>query len=196
MVDAYGLRAIDIDIEHGEFTNARVRLRVVAALAQVQAARPGLAITVTFGTTPTGPDADGRSLIADAAGSGFQPSAWTIMPFDFGVPVSDMGATTVAASEGLHADLVAAYGESSAAAYAHLGISSMNGRTDEADETVSAADFQTILTYAQANHLARLTFWMANRDRPCPTGVAPGNTCSGIAQSDWAFTALTARFAG
>jgi len=196
VVDAYGLRAFDVDIEHGEFTSARVRLRVVTALAELQAARPGVRITVTFGTGPTGPDADGRSLIADAAGIGFQPYAWTIMPFDFGAPVADMGATTVAAAEGLRADLVAAYDETPTAAYAHLGISSMNGMTDETDEVVSAADFQTVLAYAQANHIARLTFWMVDRDRSCPKGVAPGNTCSGIAQADWAFTALDAQFTG
>jgi hypothetical protein len=195
-VDAYGLHAVDIDIEHGEFASARIRLRVVTALSQLQAARPGVAISITFGTTPTGPDAAGRSLIADAAGLGFQPFAWTIMPFDFGAPEPDMGATTVAAAEGLHTDLMAAYGEDSAQAYAHLGISSMNGRTDEADETVSPADFTTILDFAQADHIARLTFWMVDRDRPCPAGVAPGDTCSGIAQADWAFTSLDARFAG
>ena len=196
VVDAYGLRAFDVDIEHGEFTSARVRLRVVTALAELQAARPDLRITVTFATSPTGPDADGRSLVADAARIGFQPFAWTIMPFDFGVPVADMGATTVAAAEGLRADLESAYGESPSAAYAHLGISSMNGVTDEADEVVSVGDFRTILGYARTNHIARLTFWMVNRDRSCPTGVAPGDTCSGIAQADGAFTALDAQFAG
>ena len=196
VVDAYGLRAVDVDIERGEFTSARVRLRVVTALSLLQAARPGVAVTVTFGTTPTGPDAAGRSLIADAAALGFQPYAWTIMPFDFGVAVADMGATSVAAAEGLHADLMAAYGDGPADAYAHLGISTMNGRTDEADESVSEADFQTMLGYARAHHLARLTFWMVNRDRPCPTGVAAGDTCSGIAQADGAFTSLDAGFTG
>ena len=83
VVDAYGLQAVDVDIEHGEFTSARLRQRVVAALELLRAARPGVAVTVTFGTTPSGPDADGRSLIADAAALGFQPDAWTIMPFDF-----------------------------------------------------------------------------------------------------------------
>lgn len=196
VVDAYGLHAVDVDIEHGEFTNARVRLRVVTALALLQAARPGIAITITFGTSPTGPDATGRSLIADAAGLGFQPFAWTIMPFDFGMAVADMGATSVAAAEGLHTDLMAAYGDSSADAYAHMGISTMNGRTDEADETVSTADFQTILAYARTDHLARVTFWMVDRDRSCPSGTKPGNTCSGIAQADWAFTSLDAGFGG
>jgi len=196
VIDAYRLHAIDVDIEHAEFTNAATRLRVVTALRRVQLDDPTVEITLTFGTTPTGPDAHGTSLLADAASVGLQPYAWTIMPFDFGVPETDMGATSVAAAEGLHADLVAAYGEDSATAYAHMGISSMNGVTDESDETVSAADYRTILAYASLHHLARVTFWMLDRDRTCPTGTAPGNSCSGIVQTPWEFSSLTAAYPG
>jgi len=196
VIATYGLHAIDVDIEHGEFTNARTRLRVVTALRQVQVDDPAVEITVTFGTTPTGPDKHGRSLLADAAAVGLQPYAWTIMPFDFGVPESDMGSATVAAAEGLHADLMAAYGWDAATAYAHMGISSMNGVTDEADETVSPADYATILAYAAGHHLARVTYWMLDRDRSCPTGTAPGDTCSGIAQTPWEFASLTAGYTG
>ncbi len=196
VIAAYGLKAIDVDIEHTEFASAATRKRVVAALAAVQAADPGLEISVTFPTTPSGPDATGRSLIADAAAIGFQPSAWTIMPFDFGIPEPDMGATSVAATEGLDAVVAAAYHESAATAYQHLGISTMNGQTDQAGETVTAADFQTMLAFAQANHLARFTFWAVDRDRPCTTGTPASGACSGIAQAPFAFTSALAGFHG
>ncbi|HEY5109669.1 MAG TPA: chitinase [Acidimicrobiales bacterium] len=196
VIDAYGLHAIDVDIEHGEFTNRTSRLRVVTALHLVQLADPAVEISVTFGTTPIGPDATGTSLLTDAAAVGFVPYAWTVMPFDFGVPEPDMGATSVAAAEGLHADLMSVSGMDSATAYAHMGISSMNGRTDEADETVSAADYRTMLAYAEAHHLARLTFWAVNRDRSCPSGTPAGDTCSGIVQADGLFTTLTAGYTG
>ena len=196
VIGAYGLHAIDIDIEHTEFTNRKVRLRVITALGLVQAADPGLEISVTFGTSPTGPDRNGLSLLADAASVGFVPYAWTIMPFDFGTPEPDMGATSVAAAQGLHVDLMATSGMDSTTAYAHMGISSMNGQTDESDETVSPADYQTILAYAQSVHLARLTFWAVNRDRSCPSGTAPGDTCSGIAQATDLFTTATASYSG
>jgi chitinase len=196
VIDAYGLHAIDVDIEHGEFTNRTSRLRVATALHLVQLADPAVEISVTFGTTPIGPDATGTSLLADAASVGFVPYAWTVMPFDFGAPEPDMGATSVAAAEGLHADLMSVSGMDSATAYAHMGISSMNGRTDEADETVSPADYRTMLAYAEAHHLARLTFWAVNRDRSCPSGTAAGDTCSGIVQADGLFTTLTAGYTG
>jgi chitinase len=194
VIDAYSLHAIDIDIEHGEFNSKKVRKRVIEALAIVQGQNPGIEISVTFGTEESGPEPDGRSLIADAAAIGFQPSAWTIMPFDFGTPLTDMGHASIKAVEGLERDLVAAYGITPAAAYEHAGISSMNGETDESDVIVSVEDFETMLAFAQQNHLARFTFWAINRDRQCASGESPGEDCSGIAQTPYAFTDVIARF--
>ncbi len=195
VVDDYGLSAIDIDIEHTEFTKSTVRKRVIEALADLQQEDPTLEISVTFGTNQTGPDADGEAMIEQAAALGFQPYAWTIMPFDFGAPVSDMGTVSIQAAEGLEADMASAYGESAAEAYAHLGISSMNGETDETDETVSVADFQQILNFAETEHLARLTFWAVNRDRPCAAGLSTrAGSCSGIDQAAYAFTDLLSQY--
>jgi hypothetical protein len=196
VVSAYSLQAIDIDIEHTEVNKASTRQRVIAALADLQAADPTLEISITFGVAPDGPDSTGRSMITQAATLGFQPYAWTIMPFDFGTPISDMGATSVAAAQGLDADLVSAYHESAAQAYQHIGISSMNGVTDETDEAVTVADFQTMVSFAQANHLARLTFWAVNRDRSCTGGSTISDSCSGIAQTPYAFTSLVAGYHG
>jgi chitinase len=196
VIDAYALKAIDIDIEHGEVASATVRKRVIAALAMVQAANPGIEISVTFATTEAGPEATGRSLITDAAAIGFQPSAWTVMPFDFGRPLTDMGHASIRGVEALVADVAAAFHISSEAAYRLAGISSMNGNTDEASETVSVEDFQTMLAFAQARHLARFTFWAVNRDRPCSAGLNSGEDCSGIAQSPFAFTKVIAQYHG
>jgi chitinase len=173
-----------------------VRKRVIEALAIVHAQDPSLEISVTFGTEEGGPEPDGRSLIADAAAIGFQPSAWTIMPFDFGAPLTDMGHASIRALEGLQRDLVAAYGISPGAAYEHAGISSMNGETDESDEAVSVEDFETMLAFAQQNHIARFSFWAVNRDRPCTGGENAGEDCGGIAQTPYAFTDVIARYHG
>jgi chitinase len=194
VIDAYSLEAIDIDIEHGEFANKKTRKRVVEALAVTQQANPGLEISITFGSEEDGPEATGRSLIADAAAIGFEPTAWTIMPFDFGAPRTDMGHASIRALEGLAGDLVSAYHVSAAAAYEHAGISSMNGDTDEASEMVSVEDFQTMLTFAEQRHLARVTFWSVNRDREC--GGGGEEECSGIVQQPYAFTDLLAGYDG
>ncbi len=196
VIDAYSLSAIDIDIEHGEFTNKKTRQRVVEALLATQRANPGLQISVTMGTAETGPEKNGLSLISDAAAIGFQPAVWTVMPFDFGKPATDMGHASIRAVEGLVAALQSAYGLSSAAAYAHSGISSMNGETDEPSENVSLGDFQTMLAFAAAHHLGRMSFWAVNRDRPCQAKPAPEEECSGIAQTPFAFTEALAGYHG
>jgi chitinase len=194
VIDAYSLNAIDVDIEHREFTNKKVRKRVIDALAVVHGEDPGLEISVTFGTEEDGPEPDGKSLIADAAAIGFQPTAWTVMPFDFGPAQTDMGHASIKAVEGLASDLVGAYGISAGLAYEHAGISSMNGDTDETSETVSVADFETMLAFAQRVHLARFTFWAVNRDRPCTGDENDGEDCSGIAQTPYAFTDVIAKY--
>lgn len=196
VIDAYSLKAIDIDIEHGEFNNKKTRQRVVQALLATQQANPSLQISVTMGTPESGPEKNGLSLISDASAIGFQPSVWTVMPFDFGKPATDMGHASIRAVEGLAADLVSAYGVTGAVAYEHSGISSMNGETDEASETVSLGDFQTMLAFASARHLGRMSFWAVNRDRPCPAKPAPEEECSGVAQAPFAFTEALAGYHG
>jgi len=194
VISAYRLPAIDLDVEDAELYSADARQRIIGALAIVRQRDPGLMISVTIPTGPGGPDAAGQDLINRAAASGLRVDAWTIMPFDFGVPVGNMAQVSIQAAEGLKNDLMSAYHESASAAYATMGISSMNGRTD-AGELVSVADFQAILRYVAAHHLARFAFWSVNRDLPCTAG-SDSNTCSGIAQAPYAFTRVSVSLGG
>ncbi len=195
VITSYSLRAIDVDIEHTEIASAKVRRRVIEALALVHAKYPALEISITSAADEAGPEGASLSLIADAAAIGFQPSSWTIMPFDFGRPLTDMGDASIRALEGLAGAIASAYGISSEAAYEHAGLSTMNGDTDEADETVGLEDLQKIIDFARGAHLARLAFWSVNRDRPCGGG-APEEECSAIAQEPLAFTSALAQYQG
>ncbi|SEE10784.1 Glycosyl hydrolases family 18 [Streptomyces sp. 2231.1] len=190
VVDAYGLKAIDIDLEADAYGNPTVQQRTVDALKTVKADNPGLKVYITIGTGQSGPD---TSLINRAASSGLTVDAWAIMPFDFGGAGQNMGNLTTQAAEGLKNALKNAYHYSDDQAYRDMGISSMNGITDN-NETVTVNDFRTILSYAQAHHLARLTFWSANRDRPCTGG--PADSCSGVSQSAWDYTRVFAGYTG
>jgi hypothetical protein len=106
-----------------------------------------------------------------------------------------MGNLTMQAADGLKNTLKNAYGYRDDVAYRHSGISSMNGLTDQS-ETVTLNDFNTILGYANQHHLARLTFWSTNRDRPCNGSTPTNDTCSGVSQQAWDFTRICARSAG
>ncbi|MFF4953226.1 chitinase [Streptomyces chattanoogensis] len=195
VIDAYHLRALDIDIENTEFASATVRKRVVDALKIVKAKNPGIITYITMGTTPEGPDANGKDLIAKGAAAGLDNDGWTVMPFDFGGHSGTMGQATVSALEGLKSAVKTAYGYGDAEAYRHIGVSSMNGKTDEADETVTLADFRTILAYARQHHIARFAFWSVNRDRQCAAG-SDGDSCSGVSQDPYAYTKVVVKYVG
>ncbi|MFJ9521387.1 chitinase [Kitasatospora sp. NPDC101801] len=195
VINAYGLKALDIDIEDTEFSNATVRQRVVDALKIVKTKNPGIVTYVTMGTTPSGPDSTGKDLIKRGAAAGLANDGWIIMPFDFGGHSGTMGQATVSALQGLKAAVKSAYGYSDDAAYRHIGVSSMNGVTDEPGETVTTGDFRTILAYANQHHLARFSFWSVNRDRPCGSGT-DADACSSISQKAYDFTKIVVQYQG
>jgi hypothetical protein len=195
VINAYNLKAIDIDIEATEFSNGTVRQRVIDALKIIKANNPGLKTIITMGTATSGPDSTGRDLVNKGAAAGLANDVWGIMPFDFGGHSGTMGDVTKTAAEGLKNALKSAYGYSDSVAYAHMGISSMNGKTDESDETVSKTDFQTILAYAQLHHIARLTFWSVNRDRACGPGL-DADSCSGVSQNQYDYTKIFVQYTG
>ncbi|WP_214413389.1 cellulose binding domain-containing protein [Sphaerisporangium fuscum] len=192
VISAYNLKAIDIDIENSdEFENEAVQDRILNALKIVKQNNPGIKTIVTFGTGTSGPTYYGTRLINQAAALGANIDVFTIMPFDFGGG-ANMYQNTVNAAEGLKNALKSAFGWSDATAYAHMGISGMNGLSDQQENTTPAIWTQ-IRDWAKSKGLARLAFWSVNRDRGCPGGGVQSN-CSGIAQSDWQFTSITAGF--
>jgi hypothetical protein len=194
VIDAYGLKAIDVDIENtDEFENAVVQDRILEALKIVKADNPGLRTIITFGTTTTGPNYWGNRLIEQAKALNADIDVFTIMPFDFNGH-ADMYGNTVNATEGLKNKLKSTFGWDDATAYAHIGISGMNGLSDQ-QELTSTATWTQIRDWANSRHIARLAFWSVNRDRPCPGGGVTSN-CSGISQSNWQFTSITAGFTG
>ncbi|WP_406209097.1 carbohydrate binding domain-containing protein [Kitasatospora sp. NBC_01560] len=195
VIDAYGLKAIDVDIENtDEFENAAVQDRILGALKTVKQNNPGLRTILTFGTDTTGPTSYGNRLIEQAKALGADIDVFTIMPFDFGNASTDMYAATVSAAEGLKAKLKSTFGWDDATAYAHIGLSGMNGLSDTG-ETTTVQNWTAIRDWANSHHIARLAFWSVNRDRGCAGGGLQ-ETCSGIAQNDWQFTSITAGFTG
>ncbi|MCU7722200.1 ricin-type beta-trefoil lectin domain protein [Actinoplanes sp. KI2] len=192
VISAYGLRAIDIDIEGTPYNTAADQQKTVDALKTIKANNPGITTYITLGSGTTGPDS---SLINRAASAGLVVDGWGIMTFDWGSTGNNQGALTVQAADGLKNRLKTAYGWSDADAYKHVGISSMNGITDEG-AVVTLADMQTITAYAQQHGIARLTFWSLNRDRQCSGGYPNDDTCSGVTQSAYQYTKIIGAYKG
>jgi chitinase len=192
VINAFSFKAIDIDIENtDEFENNAVQDKILSALAIVKKNNPSVKTIVTFGTTPNGPNANGVRLVQQAKALGSNIDIFTQMPFDFGGG-SDMYTATVNASEGLKNQLKTTFGYTDAQAYSHMGISGMNGLSDQ-QETTSTDTWTRIRDYAKGKGFARFTFWAVNRDRGCAGGGVVSD-CSGIAQADWAFTKISAGF--
>ncbi|GAA2860767.1 cellulose binding domain-containing protein [Streptosporangium fragile] len=191
VINAVGPAVVDFDIENtDEFENYTVQDRILNALKIVKQNNPGVKVVVTFGTTTTGPNAHGIRLINRAKELNVPIDNYTIMPFDFGS--SNIYNDTVNAAEGLKNALKAANGWTDAQAYARMGISGMNGLSDQ-QELTTVATWTQIRDWAKSKGLTRLAYWSVNRDRPCPGGGVVSN-CSGIAQADWDFTKVTAGF--
>jgi hypothetical protein len=111
---------------------------------------------------------------------------WAVMPFDGGSG-GDMSAYTKSAVDGLKNHVKSTFGLTDDAAYRRSGLSSMNGKTDNAGEVVSVNDYRAIRDWARTVHLARLSFWALNRD--C-------NNCAGVSQGQYEFTKITANYTG
>lgn len=191
VITKYRLRGIDVDIEAAEFHDKKAVQREIDALKIIQAKNPGIKVFITIPTLKSGPDSWGVQLVSQCSLSHLWITAWVVMPFDMGG--TNMGTDTIRATDGLHSVLQKWYGLTSAAAYRVTGISSMNGTTD-VGETVTLADFHTIVAYAKKNHLGRLAFWSVNRDRPCAGG--PPDSCSKLSQNAWAFSSVLAQYTG
>ncbi|HEY2575128.1 MAG TPA: carbohydrate-binding protein [Streptosporangiaceae bacterium] len=194
VVTKYGLHAFDFDLEEPEIESSSAIANELGAAQILQQNNPGLFVSITLPTTPTGANFFGGLLLDEAKSLNFTPNDYTIMPFDNGF---SGGSSQVTALQDFNAQLMSTFGWTSAQAYAREGYSGMNGRTDSA-EFFSQSDFQTVLTFAQSAGLSRYTFWSVNRDRECNppdnNGQLSGE-CSSVPQNSWDFTAFTVAFA-
>jgi GH18 family chitinase len=135
VINTFNLKAIDVDVENfDEFENPTVQDRILNALKIVKQNNPAVKTIITFGTTTSGPSATGIRLINQAAALQANIDVFTIMPYDFNGH-ANMYQNTVNASEGLKNALKAAFGWSDAVAYSRMGISGMNGLSDQQELT-------------------------------------------------------------
>jgi chitinase len=195
VINKYNIRALDFDLEEPEYENATAINNELGAAQILQANNPGLYESITLPGTTNGTGYFGQQLLNNAKSLGYTPNNYGIMPFDGGFS----GASSqIGALQGFNTILMNTFGWSSATSYAREGISSMNGRTDSA-EYFYQSDFQTVLNFAQNNHLARFTYWSVNRDRQCNppdnNGTLSG-TCSSVPQGAWDFTKIIVQFGG
>ncbi|GAA2151688.1 hypothetical protein GCM10009760_47360 [Kitasatospora kazusensis] len=194
VVDTLGLTRIDLDIEGATLDDQPADDRRNQALAELQrdyaAAGRSLAVDYTLPVNPWGLSPNALDLLTDARRHRLDVDLVNIMTMDYGERL-DMGDAAVAAANGLHAQLAALWPERTAAQlWAMQGNTPMIGVNDDADETFSQDDATQLAAFAAGNGLRMLSFWSLGRDRPCPAGGAPRDTCSETAQNPYDYSRI------
>lgn len=80
--------------------------------------------------------------------------------------------------------------------YANIGVTPMIGQNDDSAEVFTEANARSLVSFAQQNHLGRLSFWSVDRDQPCGGSASGLPQCSEISQASLDFTRIFTQFTG
>jgi hypothetical protein len=199
VIAKYQLTHVDFDIENTALGDTSNELKRFQAIAILEREDPSLTVSLTIPMTSVGLPGTGTSEIQQAIAAGARIDVFGIMDFDYGLTSGTQVSSDEAVANDVASQLDSLYGWSSATAWSHIGITLMNGHTDQPSELFTQATFTSLLSFAAGSHAAWFSFWSFNRDQPCPAGAvepwAPG-TCSNISQNAYDFTKIAAQYAG
>jgi hypothetical protein len=183
-----GVTHIDFDIEGATLDYTSDNNLRFQAIAGLEAANPGLVVSVTLPVLPTGLAADGVAFLALAKQDGVRIDLVNVMAMDYGSSFTgDMGQEAIEAAESTLAQVQADWPSDT---YANIGDTPMIGQNDTSGEIFSEADAQTLVSWADTAHLGRLAFWSVDRDQPCTGSVSGLPSCSEISQNALDFTKI------
>lgn len=69
VIDAYGIKSLDFDIEGANLTNRGQITRLATALSELQLDEPGLIISLTLPVLPQGLTSDGLNVVSTFFGT-------------------------------------------------------------------------------------------------------------------------------
>lgn len=204
VIDRYGIRNLDFDIEGADQSNATSLERRFKAIAQIQAA--GLAaeepvhVSLTLPVMPTGLTQDGLNVVRTAIADGVEIGTVNVMAMDYFDPsltyAGKMGEYAIQAATATHDQLAQLYpGRTDAELWRMVGVTPMIGINDDSKEIFTTEDAEELTSFAVEKGLGRLAMWSLNRDGPCPAPTqSTSNTCSGVSDPQWAFSSAFEKF--
>ncbi|HEV2374229.1 MAG TPA: chitinase [Streptosporangiaceae bacterium] len=199
VVTTYQVTHLDFSIEHTALGDTATELKRSRALAILQKKNPGLTVSLTTPVGTAGLSSRVTGEVQQAVKARTQVAVFNLMDFDYGLLSGTQAASDETAARTAASQLATMEHWPLATAWEHLGITLMNGHSDQPSELFSQATFASLLAFARSNHLARFSFWSLNRDQPCPAGQpmpwTSGN-CSGVPQAPYDFTKIVARYRG
>ena len=184
VINKYRVDHLDFDIEGAAIADPGSINRRYQAIRGLEAANPGLNVSVTIPVLESGPDGNGSNFLRAAVTNGARIDVVNAMVMDYGHPVADMAAAARSAAAGT---LAAARAAGLNFTYANIGITPMIGNNDSAGEVVTLQNARDIVSFARTNGVGRLAFWSIGRDQPCPGGGVSPN-CSGLGGAALDFT--------
>ena len=195
VINTLHITHIDFDIEGAAIAETATNNLRFEAIKELEAANSGLVVSVTIPTFPTGPDFNGDAFLQQAAADGVSINVINVMAMDFygsfDTGGANMGAYAVEAAEGTLAFVKTIWPGDT---YANIGVTPMIGQNDDPAEVFTEANAQTLVSFAEANHLGRLAFWSVDRDQPCGGTVNGLPACSEITQNPLDFTKIFVQY--
>lgn len=191
VVDTFGLKKIDLDIEGAALPDTAAGERRAKAVAALQRSHPDLDVSYTLPVLPEGLTEPGVKLLENARADGVRISTVNVMAMDYGPSYQgDMGEYATRAATAAHRQVATALGLGDAAAWKALAVTPMIGVNDVGGEVFEPADARQVKAFADEHGLGRLSMWSATRDKPCPGGPKEqaDPACSSIRQDPHAFT--------
>ena len=184
---------LDFDIEGGATTDQASITRRNQALKNLKSANPGLVISYTLPVLPTGLIASGVNILNSVKTDGLSLNVVNVMAMDYGSANDNggqMGLSAQQAASNTHNQVVAA------GLTASIGVTPMIGINDTNTEIFQLSDAQSLLNFANANnYITRIAMWSVARDNGSCAGQGFASpVCSGISQSNWAFSNILKPF--
>jgi hypothetical protein len=189
--------SLTFDIEGAEIAyTAQNNLRFQAINA-LEAANPGLVVSVTIPVNPNGPDANGQAFLQEAKTNGTRIDVINVMTMDY-YGTWDTGSVNMGSYAVEAAQDTLGYAQTlwPSMSYTNIGVTPMIGQNDDPAEVFTEANAQTLVSFAEQNHLGRLAFWSVDRDQPCGGSASGLSQCSEISQQPLDFTRIFAQYTG
>ncbi len=197
VINTLHVNHIDFDIEGAAIADTATNNLRFQAINQLEASNPGLVVSLTIPSFPTGPDNNGQAFLQQAAQDGTKISVVNVMAMDyygsFDTGGANMGAYAVEAAQDTLSLLQSIFPGDT---YANVGVTPMIGQNDDPAEVFSEANAQTLVSFARQNHLGRLAFWSVDRDQPCSGSASGLPSCSEISQQPLDFTKIFDQYTG
>ncbi len=193
VIDKYGVRRLDFDIEAGGIKDAAAINRRNIVLRRLQIANPDLAISFTLAVSPDGLLPEGVALLKNAEQHGVKIDLVNIMAMNYGESArsKNMGQNAITATKNTTQQL-----KSIGLKDVGLGVTVMIGRNNLRPEIFTLADARVLTAFVRVHPEIRLlSIWSVGRDRSCRGGarlISPA--CSGVPQEPFEFTHILQRF--